>query len=120
MPMVAVYGGKDVQVVAEPNATLATRIVRDAGGTIVTRVHADANHLFQPAVTGLPDEYGSIETTIDPAILAELVRDAVALASRGPVAQIRDEERPAAWRATRDDSVLPPRRWILQQQERVQ
>lgn len=120
MPMVAVYGGKDVQVVAEPNATLATKIVRDAGGTIVTRVHADANHLFQPAVTGLPDEYGSIETTIDPAILAELVRDAVALASRGPVAQIRDEERPAAWRATRDDSALPPRRWILQQQERVQ
>ena len=27
------------------------------------------NHLFQPATTGSPNEYGSIETTLDPAML---------------------------------------------------
>ncbi|WP_067668794.1 alpha/beta hydrolase family protein [Nocardia miyunensis] len=68
MPVLAVYGSKDLQVPAEQSAPLARTLLaadRDAD----VRVFDGLNHLMQPATTGLPDEYGHIPTTIAPEVL---------------------------------------------------
>ena len=69
-PILAVFGGLDVQVLAEQNAPAFQRILDEAQvpGSEV-RVFEGRNHLFQPAVSGALEEYGSIETTIDPEVL---------------------------------------------------
>lgn len=68
-PMLAVFGGKDLQVPADPNAAAVSRYKPDAEVVILPGL----NHLFQPAETGLPAEYGQIETTLDPAAIRTVV-----------------------------------------------
>ncbi len=62
VPVLAVFGGKDVQVIAESNAA-ALRDALAAGGNedveIIT--FPDANHLFQAADSGAVAEYGELE-----------------------------------------------------------
>ena len=72
-PVLALIGGLDLQVPAEQNlpairAALAEAPIEDA----TVRELPGLNHLFQPAQTGAVEEYGQIETTIDPSVL-ELV-----------------------------------------------
>jgi hypothetical protein len=58
VPVLAVFGGKDVQVIAERNATALAAALEAAGNDrfeIVTI--ADANHLFQEADSGAFSEY---------------------------------------------------------------
>lgn len=69
VPVLAIYGGKDVQVPADQNAT-ALREVLPAAEVVVL---PELNHLLQTAGTGLPDEYAAIEETIDPEALAKIV-----------------------------------------------
>ena len=78
VPLLAVYGGRDVQVPAELNAPVLAQAQSNAEIVILPTL----NHLFQPAVTGLPDEYGLIETTIDPSALAAVVDWVAAQSSR--------------------------------------
>ena len=66
-PLLAIFGGKDVQVVAGPNAA-AVRAAVAGNPDATVKIFPDLNHLFQPATTGLPAEYGTIETTLDPAV----------------------------------------------------
>jgi alpha-beta hydrolase superfamily lysophospholipase len=71
-PVLAIGGGKDVQVDAKDNLAAISKILntirfRKVPNTIST--YGNLNHLFQPAVTGNIDEYGKIETTIDRAVL---------------------------------------------------
>ena len=74
MPVLAINGEKDVQV-SPANLTAIAEILAAAGNEDVrTHLVAGANHLLQPAGTGLPAEYGEIVTTIDPAVL-ELIGD---------------------------------------------
>lgn len=68
-PMLAVFGGKDLQVPAEPNAAAVSRHKPDAEVVILPGL----NHLFQAAQTGLPAEYGQIETTLDPSVIDTVV-----------------------------------------------
>ncbi len=68
-PMLAVFGGKDLQVPADQNAAAVSRYKPDAEVVILPGL----NHLFQPAETGLPAEYGQIETTLDPAAIRTVV-----------------------------------------------
>jgi len=73
VPVLALIGGLDLQVPAEQNlpairAALAEAPVED----VTVRELPGLNHLFQPAQTGAVEEYGQIETTIDPSVL-ELV-----------------------------------------------
>lgn len=76
--MLALLGERDVQVVASQNAPAIEAALKAAGNTTATvRIVPGANHLFQQCKTGGVDEYESIETTIDPAVLA-LVRDWIA------------------------------------------
>ncbi len=62
VPVLAIFGGKDAQVLADSNAA-ALRTALEAGGNedveIITI--ADANHLFQKADTGSVGEYGKLE-----------------------------------------------------------
>lgn len=77
-PMLALFGGKDLQVPAEVNAEAFRRLIDDdARADRTVRVLPGLNHLFQPARTGLPTEYATIETTIAPEVL-ELISDWIA------------------------------------------
>lgn len=72
IPTLALYGSKDLQVSAAQNAPpLRKHLANNADATIA--VLDGLNHLFQPAKTGLLNEYGTIETTLDPALLDTLL-----------------------------------------------
>jgi hypothetical protein len=67
-PVLALIGGKDLQVAARPNLDA----IRSACPWADCRELPELNHLFQPATTGSPGEYGKIETTFDPAALGAI------------------------------------------------
>jgi pimeloyl-ACP methyl ester carboxylesterase len=74
IPILGLFGGKDVQVPAEQEAPALREALDRAGNTdfeIVTL--PDANHLFQQAVTGAIDEYGTLEAEFTPDLLPTLV-----------------------------------------------
>lgn len=70
VPVLAVFGGLDVQVDADQNKAALQAALARAGnrdGTVV--VLPDANHLFQVAVTGAPWEYPLLPTEFHPRLL---------------------------------------------------
>lgn len=70
VPVLAVYGSKDVQVPATPNVEALQKIINEKGkNNYQIEILEGLNHLFQPASTGLPIEYNQIETTIAPKAL---------------------------------------------------
>lgn len=74
VPVLALFGGKDVQVVAEQNApALARELATDARVLSDIVIFPDANHLFQHAITGSPTEYGTLEQAFTPEFLPTLV-----------------------------------------------
>jgi pimeloyl-ACP methyl ester carboxylesterase len=71
-PVLALLGGKDVQVTPAQNApALRAALAENAMASV--EVMPGLNHLFQTARTGSPDEYGRIEETIAPAALTRVV-----------------------------------------------
>ena len=80
-PALACFGGRDVQVTVDANLLPMTAALADNPAAAVV-VFPGLNHLFQPATTGLPAEYGRAETTLDPAAL-ELIVNWVARATAG-------------------------------------
>jgi uncharacterized protein len=71
VPVLALYGGKDLQVpAAQSEPVLRERLAGNPDATV--RTIDGLNHLMQPAGTGLPQEYAAIPTTLDPQVL-ELV-----------------------------------------------
>lgn len=105
VPTLAMWGAKDVQVVPEPNRALLESIAARSGAKFDMRVLDGLNHLLQPATTGLPDEYGAIETTIDPGALALIVDWISAAAGSLPTKQVPEASRPSGW----DSAPVPPR-----------
>ncbi|GAB2704857.1 alpha/beta hydrolase [Nocardia thraciensis] len=69
IPVLAVYGGKDLQVPPAQSEPLARQLLAANPGADI-RVFDGLNHLLQPAETGEPDEYPQIETTMAPEALA--------------------------------------------------
>lgn len=68
--VLALFGGKDTQVDAEQNRPALEAALRQAGNQDVTVVVLpNANHLFQEAKTGAPQEYASLSTDFDPGFL---------------------------------------------------
>jgi uncharacterized protein len=61
IPMLAVFGEKDMQVPASTNRDAAEILRDDAGLNLQIVTIPQANHLFQKANTGLPGEYGMLE-----------------------------------------------------------
>jgi hypothetical protein len=75
MPVLALNGDKDVQVIASQNLPEIEKALKKAGNKkYKTVLLPNLNHLFQECETGLPDEYFSIEQTISPKVL-KLMRD---------------------------------------------
>ena len=74
IPVLAIFGGKDVQVDAEQNAPPLEAALAEAGNNdyeIV--VLPDANHLFQQAETGGLSEYGTLPAEFTPDLLPTII-----------------------------------------------
>ena len=72
-PTLAIGGTLDLQIDAEVNMAMIEQALKSGGNEDVTIVVLERlNHMLQPANTGLPAEYGVIETTIDPKALETL------------------------------------------------
>lgn len=68
VPTLALFGSKDLQVPpAQNEGALRKHLAKHSDATVT--VLDGLNHLFQPAKTGLPQEYAIIETTLDPKLL---------------------------------------------------
>jgi pimeloyl-ACP methyl ester carboxylesterase len=80
VPVLAIFGGKDVQVAAGPNEAAVKAALAQAGNThVTTRVYPDANHLFQAAKTGGVQEYSQRKDMV-PGLLdetAQWIKDTV-------------------------------------------
>lgn len=74
-PVLALFGELDTQVLPGQNAPALEQALREAGNKHA-EVHrlAGLNHLFQPAKTGTPQEYATIEQTMDPQALDRISR----------------------------------------------
>jgi hypothetical protein len=97
IPTLALCGSKDTQVDMETNLGIMEEVARASAAPITTRRMEGLNHLFQPAQTGVIDEYGTIDTTFEPKALADLVAWVVETAKAAPTAQVPDAKRPAGW-----------------------
>ncbi len=72
-PVLALIGDRDTQVLAEQNLReIAAALAKAGNGDVTTETLAGLNHLFQPAKTGLLDEYETIAQTFDPAALERI------------------------------------------------
>lgn len=69
VPLLAIYGGRDLQVPADQNAPVLARVMPSAQIVVLPEL----NHLMQTAETGAPAEYGTIEETIAPDTLKTVV-----------------------------------------------
>lgn len=74
VPVLALFGGKDVQVDAEQNAPPLEAALQQAGNEDYTIVILpDANHLFQQAKTGSTSEYGELPAEFTPDFLPTII-----------------------------------------------
>jgi uncharacterized protein len=70
VPVLAVNGGKDLQVPPKENLAGIAEALKEAGNAKVTTLELPGlNHLFQTSATGSPSEYATIEETFAPAAL---------------------------------------------------
>ncbi len=73
VPVLALNGGKDIQVQAKLNLPAVQKALVAGGNKKVTiKEYPNLNHLFQEATTGFPDEYFKIEQTFSPAVLQDM------------------------------------------------
>lgn len=70
-PVLALFGGKDLQVSVAYNAPIMDKVLNNKESKVI--VFPDLNHLFQPAKTGLPEEYVQIDTTFDETVMKAIV-----------------------------------------------
>ncbi|MFE3443703.1 alpha/beta hydrolase family protein [Nocardia sp. NPDC059180] len=68
VPVLAFFGGKDLQVLPSQNEQPMRDLLADNPDATV-HTFPELNHLMQPAGTGSPSEYSTIETTVSPEVL---------------------------------------------------
>ena len=74
-PVLALFGGLDLQVPADPNADMMKTALEGAGNLDVTVItYPKANHLFQTAITGNPSEYSTLEPVFTEDFLEDIAR----------------------------------------------
>ena len=71
-PVLAISGEKDLQVNGIETFINMQRYMKQNPKSEFQAMPG-LNHLLQPCTTGIPDEYGNIETTIAPAVLENIV-----------------------------------------------
>jgi pimeloyl-ACP methyl ester carboxylesterase len=67
-PVLVIDGSKDLQVLPSMNLPVIRAALRSNHHATIVELPG-LNHLLQPAMTGAPQEYGAIATTISPAAL---------------------------------------------------
>jgi len=73
IPVLVLNGTKDTQISSSRQVpAIETALLQAGNQQTTTIVYEGLNHLFQPAQTGSPDEYGNITTTIDPQVLTDI------------------------------------------------
>ncbi|HDS29382.1 MAG TPA: hypothetical protein ENN96_02755, partial [Candidatus Acetothermia bacterium] len=73
VPVLAIFGGRDVQVDADQNRAALAAATARAGNLDVTIVSfPEANHLFLPAVSGSVSEYATLPMEFVPRLLPML------------------------------------------------
>ena len=73
VPVLVMNGDKDLQVIASQNVPEVEKALRAGGNKRVTvRLMPGLNHFFQHAVTGSPQEYGTIDETFSPEAIKEI------------------------------------------------
>jgi dienelactone hydrolase len=73
IPVLVLLGGKDFQVLAEPNAESFKNNIPITNKKAEVKIYPEKNHLFQNATTGMANEYQQIEETISPEVLQDIV-----------------------------------------------
>lgn len=72
-PVLALFGGKDMQVPEAVNRKPLESALAKGGNTqVIVKSYPSANHLFITAVTGSPAEYPTLEKTFVPGFLADV------------------------------------------------
>lgn len=72
-PVLAINGGKDIQVPADVNLKAIENALKKGGNqNVTTKELPGLNHMFQECETGLPGEYSEIEQTFSPTALSEI------------------------------------------------
>ncbi len=75
VPVLALFGAKDIQVPAEANAKALRELLEAAEHTDFTiEIVEGANHLFQTAETGGVDEYARLKETLKPEVLERVTQ----------------------------------------------
>ena len=70
VPVLALFGGLDVQVDADQNSpALKSALDKAKNSDVTVKVFPKANHLFQEAVTGSVEEYATLPTDFVPGFL---------------------------------------------------
>lgn len=72
-PVLALNGSNDLQVPKENLQAIKNALAKGSNKHVTTRELPGLNHLFQESKTGSPTEYGTIEQTMAPAVLQEVV-----------------------------------------------
>ena len=72
VPMLILFGERDVQVSPARNLPPYQEGILDCPLKPTIVIIPKANHLFQPARTGMPDEYAAIKVEIDPEVLKKI------------------------------------------------
>ena len=73
IPMLAIFGEKDSQVILEPNRTMAESLKENSDLNLTIVEIESANHLFQQSSTGLPSEYGMLDKRFADGFVEEIV-----------------------------------------------
>ncbi len=71
-PILALNGSKDVQVLPKLNLNGIKNATKNNKEVTVVELN-DLNHLFQPCVTGMVNEYATIEITFSPKAMQEIL-----------------------------------------------
>lgn len=74
-PVLALNGGKDLQVPAEENlAGIKTALTKSGNTNVTVKEYPTLNHLFQECKTCLVSEYADLEETFSPMVLEEMTK----------------------------------------------
>ena len=87
VPMLILFGERDVQVSPARNLPPYQDGILACPLKPVIVIVPKANHLFQPARTGMPDEYAAIKVEIDPEVLKKISDWVVSTTSSQPSSQ---------------------------------
>ena len=87
VPMLILFGERDVQVSPARNLPPYQTGILECPLKPMIVIVPKANHLFQPARTGMPDEYAAIKVEIDPEVLKKISDWVVSTTSSQPSSQ---------------------------------